>query len=38
MTSEELNRQGRFLILLDGFNEMSTKVDGVVVRENIAEV
>lgn len=35
---EELNRQGKLLLLFDGFDEMSTKVDDTVVRENFFEI
>lgn len=35
---QELQRLGRFLLLLDGFDEMASRVDPDVVRENFREI
>jgi len=35
---QELQRLGRFLFLFDGFDEMATRVDPEVIRENLREV
>jgi hypothetical protein len=34
----ELQRMGRFLFILDGLDEMATKVDRIVVNENLREI
>lgn len=35
---EELQRMGRFILLLDGFDEMATRVDLDVIRDNLREI
>lgn len=34
----ELQRMGRFVFILDGFDEMASKVDRVVINENLREI
>lgn len=35
---QELQRLGRFLLLLDGFDEMATRVDPDIIRDNLREI